>query len=212
MTNEELAAIVKPYTMASPARVQLLIGLAKLANEQEIPGDFVECGVCNGGSAAILGHFAAKTGRKTHLFDSWQGLPPTTKEDLPSANGNTAESEVGKCLGDLDKVKEVFQAVGAHVGLTYVHAGWFNETFPVSAPQIDKIAMLNLDSDWYESEKLCLETWYDKVSPGGFIYFDDFFYWPGCRQAANEFFWNRGIKQVFRQTEHSAWMIKGNVR
>lgn len=54
----DLAKTVQPYTMASPERVQLLISLAARVIEDKIPGDFVECGVCNGGSAAILAHYA----------------------------------------------------------------------------------------------------------------------------------------------------------
>lgn len=208
MTNEELLEIVKPYTMASPARIQLLIGLANLANEKGLAGDFVECGVCNGGSAAVLAHFAARSYRNTHLFDSWQGLPATTKEDLPSANGNTAESEIGKCVGDLDKVKEVFGKVGAISSKCFVHVGWFQDSFPISAPSIQHIAMLNLDSDWYESELLCWNTWYDKLLDGAPVYIDDFYYWSGCQKAFHDFMDKRCLSPSIHRVEHSAWFIK----
>lgn len=204
MTIDDLASIVQPYTMASPERVRLLIDLG--CDVPNIEGDFVECGVCNGGSAAILAYFAAQDGRNVHLFDSFEGLPCTTVEDTPSANGNTAESEVGKCVGSIDKVMEVLKLVGADLSKVYLHKGWFHKTFPhVDVP---KIAMLNLDSDWYASEKMCLEKFYDSVVSGGFVYFDDFYYWPGCQKAAVEFFQKRNERQTFNKVGHSMWLQK----
>lgn len=208
MTHEELRNIVQPYTMASPERVLLLIKLASMVIEYQIPGDFVECGVCNGGSAAILAHFAAKDNRRTWLFDSFEGLPITTIEDKPSANGNTAESEIGKCVGSPEKVFEVIQLAEGFNPQPIVIKGWFDATFPIWKDDVQQIAMLNLDSDWYASEKLCLETWYDKVVDGGFIYLDDHFYWPGSRAAAEDFFKSRGIYPAIHQVGHSAWIEK----
>lgn len=201
-----IASIVQPYTMASPERVQLLINLASRVIEEKIPGDMVECGVCNGGSAAILAHYAAKDGRKTWLFDSFDGLPPNTKEDTPSLDGGIlAESCVGQCVGNIDKVKAVLSSVEADLNQVQIVKGWFCDTFPtVNIPQI---AMLNLDSDWYESEKLCLEKFYNNVSVGGFVYFDDFYYWPGCQKAVTEFL-NQSPAPIFNQVGHSMWIQK----
>ena len=205
-----LEHVVRPYTMVGSEKIRLLIDLAKSLDELNVPGDVVECGVCNGGSAAILAHFAASSryNRRTHLFDSWQGLPATTPEDVPSINGNTAESEVGKCVGDIEKVKEVLHLVGADMNRISFYPGWFQDTFP--KVEIAEIAMLNLDSDWYFSEKLCLEKWYDRVQINGFIYFDDFHYWGGCERAVTEFFQKRTNEhpQVFNRCGHAMWLQK----
>jgi O-methyltransferase len=206
--NEILANTVRPYTMAAPERVNLLIENARRTETESVPGDMVECGVCNGGSAAILAHFAATSRfrRTTWLFDSFEGLPPTTPEDTPSVSGHPAEVEIGKCVGSIDTVKHVLGLAGADMDRVRIVKGWFQDTFPtVSIPQI---AMLNLDSDWYESEKLCLQTFYKNVSIGGFIYFDDFYYWPGCRRAAEEFF-ETVERPTFNQVGHSMWLQKG---
>ena len=64
-------------------------------------------------------------------------------------------------------------------------AGLFQET--LRATHIPRIALLNIDADWYESVKLCLETFYDAVAPGGIVSIDDYGLWPGCRQAVDEF-------------------------
>ena len=195
---------VRPYTMLSSKRIGLLIELASRINDDAIPGDMVECGVCNGGSAAILAHFATLAGKKTWLFDSFEGLPMTTKRDGPSVDGDKAEWHIGECVGSVDIVKEIITLAGGNLSQVAIIKGWFHETFPaVSIPQI---AMLNLDSDWYESEKLCLRKFYDSVSPGGFVYFDDFFYWPGCQQAATDFFRTKMTIPTFNRVEHSMWV------
>ena len=211
MNIEELIKIVQPYTMASPERLRWKAETAERIIREGIPGDFVECGVWNGGSGAIQAHYAIPAGRAVHLFDSWQGMPKPSLNDIPSAGGVTSESEIGKCVGQPEKVWEIIKLVGVDVcGGTTLWNGWFHETFPAASKSIHQIAMLNLDSDWYESEMLCWAAWYDKVVPGGFIYIDDFFYWPGCQKAAKQFFHNRDESVVFHKIGHSAWVRKGD--
>jgi hypothetical protein len=64
-------------------------------------------------------------------------------------------------------------------------------------PEITSIAILRIDCDWYASTKICLETFYDRVRPGGVIIVDDYGGYDGCRKAVDEFFIARNIK-VFR--------------
>jgi O-methyltransferase len=200
-----LLEIVQPYTCLPPPRIQLLIDLATKAKDLE--GDMAECGVYNGGSGAILAHFAAQAGKTTWLFDSFQGLPPTTANDVPSVTGAKAEVALDDCKGSEERVKEVLKLIGANLDTVWFVVGWFKDTFP--AVKIPKIALLSLDSDWYESEKLCLEKFYDSVVPGGFIYFDDFYYWPGCANAVIDFFNTREEYPVINRVHHAAWIQKG---
>jgi hypothetical protein len=193
--------------MASEERLQWKAEITQQIIRENIPGDFVECGVWNGGGSAVQAYYAVPAGRKFHLFDSWQGMPTPTKKDAPSANGVTAESEIGKCVGSIEKVREIFEMVGAASDNVKGYIGWFNETFPQAENEIQQIAMLSLDSDWYESEMLCWKTWWDKVVPGGYVYIDDFHYWPGCRKAAYEFLHDKNA--VIHTIGHSAWVKKG---
>jgi len=79
----------------------------------------------------------------------------------------------------------------------YVHfyEGWFQDTFPVHAKEINQIALLRLDGDWYESTKLSLEYFYDKVIPGGIIIIDDYGTYQGCKKATDEFFQKNNVKK-----------------
>jgi hypothetical protein len=205
-TDAELEVIVTPYTMASPERIRLLIGLAHLVESERIPGDMVECGVCNGGSAAILAHSAAhsRLTRTTWLFDSFAGLPAPTDQDGPNAKAHE-----GDCVGSIEKVKEVLALVGANMLEVNIVVGWFSRVFPGIG--INEIAMLNLDSDWYLSERLCLERLYPCVVPNGVVYFDDYYYWPGCQRAVDEYF--ASLKEPlpkFNRVGHAMWLQRSH--
>jgi len=178
LLEKRITKIVLPYTLVGPERVHNLFVLAQRVEEEKIPGDVVECGVCNGGTAAILARFATRSGlnRTTWLLDSFQGMPETTCED-----GDAAKAHIGKEVGDPARVNKVLRDVGANMSRVRIIPGWFQDTFPsVSASQI---ALLNIDADWYESVKLCLETFYDRVVPGGFISFDDYGHWARLSQS-----------------------------
>jgi O-methyltransferase len=129
--------------------------------------------------------------RTVWLLDSFQGMPKVTPEDDKSRDGQTAESHVGKEVGDPERVKQVLGKVRADMKHIRILPGWFQDTF--SSVTTKEIAILNIDADWYESVKLCLNTFYDRVVQGGFVSFDDYGYWPGCRRAVDEFFHARQL-------------------
>jgi hypothetical protein len=75
--------------------------------------------------------------------------------------------------------------------------------------EIPQIALLNIDSDWYESVKICFEKFYDAVTPGGFVSIDDYGAWPGCRLAVDEFFQRRGLRHTMVRVDSTAsWFQK----
>lgn len=196
--------MVKPYTLVSPKRLLNLFDLADRVERDGLSGDFVECGVYNGGSAAIIAHIAAasRTSRKVWLLDSFQGMPHPTIED-----GEAAVDYAGEVVGDPQKVRTVLAKVGADMSRVRIVQGWFQETFP--SIDIDKISFLNLDVDWYESLTLCLERFYDHVVTGGFISIDDYGYWPGCRRAVNDFFKKKGLSYPLNAVDETArWFQK----
>jgi len=200
---------VLPYTLISLERIENLYHLARRIETENIPGDVVECGVCNGGSAAILARTAthSRLQRTVWLFDSFQGMPEVTENDGMSAGGRSAQSHVGQEVGDFAHVNEVRRRVRADTTRVRIVAGWFQDAFPNVA--IERIAILNIDADWYESVKLCLETFYDRVVPGGFVSFDDYGHWPGCRKAVDEFFQTRQLAQKLNKVDYTAhWFRK----
>lgn len=202
--EKRLANLILPDTLVGPERVHNLYLLAKRIEEENIPGDVIECGVCNGGTAALLARSATRSrlNRTVWLLDSFEGMPATTPED-----GEAAKAHIGKEVGDIERVKRALARVGAGMSRVRIVPGWFRDTFPsVSASQI---ALLNIDADWYESVKLCLEAFYDRVATGGFVSFDDYGHWPGCRKAVDEFFQARKLPYKLQQVDYTAhWFRK----
>lgn len=202
--EKRLTDLILPDTLVGPERVHNLYVLAKRIEEENIPGDVIECGVCNGGTAALLARFSTRSRleRTMWLLDSFEGMPLTTAED-----GEAAKAHIGKEVGNIERVKRALARVGADMSRVRIVPGWFQDTFPsVSA---SRIALLNIDADWYESVKLCLETFYDRLATGGFVSFDDYGHWPGCRKAVDEFFQARKLSYKLQQVDYTAhWFRK----
>lgn len=202
--EKRITQIVKAHTLVGAERIHNLWVLANRIEEDQIPGDVIECGVCNGGTAALLARCATRSrlDRTVWLLDSFQGMPETVASD-----GEAAKAHIGKEKGDISRVKKLLKAVGAREERVRIVPGWFNETFPQVTTQ--QIALLNIDADWYESVKLCLETFYDRVSPRGFISIDDYGHWPGCKKAVDEFVESRGLTYKLQEVDYTArWFRK----
>ncbi len=168
--------------------------LCMLALQRGIPGDFVECGVFKGASAALMAraiidhsHEAIEPRRKrVHLFDSFEGLPaarPVDEEIYAHHGEKTGEAECS-----LDQVKAYMREWGIPPELLVYHPGWFYSTIPAfmdTAPFAQRIAVLRLDADLYSSTSVAMKHLYPLVSKGGWVIVDDY-HLSGCRRAVHE--------------------------
>lgn len=130
--------------------------------------------------------------RKIWAADSFEGLPrPSAKED---SGYDFSKAKYPVLAISLEKVMEAFARYGLLFENLIFLRGWFRNTLP-KAP-VEKLALLRLDGDLYESTKDALENMYDKVVPGGFIIIDDYNVFEPCKRAVNEFREKRGIRDV----------------
>jgi O-methyltransferase len=198
---------VKPYTMISYPRLSALYDAALSLDRQSVPGAVVECGVCNGGSAAILATPALRDPKRhIWLFDSWEGLPEPTQYDV-SCHGKRGEK--GMDLGSEETVKSLlFGKIRLSQKQVHLRRGWFNDTIPIAKPDIGKIALLHLDCDWYESVKFCLDTLLDAVVDGGFVFIDDYGHWAGCKKAVDEFLAERHLRVTVVRIDYTGVFFK----
>jgi O-methyltransferase len=204
LSERRIAWLIRRNTMIGPERIQNLSRLAQLIEDQSIPGDVVECGVYKGGSAAIFARRATHSplARTVWLFDYFKGMPPATAVDGPEA-----ASWVGNLTSSPRRVARLLRRTGADLSRVRIVPGLFQDT--LASQHIPRIALLNIDADWYESVKLCLETFYNAVVPGGFISIDDYGEWPGCRRAVDEFFQSRALPYPLHPVDHAAhWFQK----
>ena len=194
---------VRGYTAVFVPRLVVLYKLSEEINQRSMPGDIVECGVYNGGSAAIMASLCQKSplNRNVWLFDSFEGLPKPTDRD-----GNEAAAYEGWCHGDLSKVKEILRKLRISESRVHIVKGWFQDTF--LKVEIPEIAILHIDADWYESVKLCLEKFYDSVIPGGYIVLDDYGDWEGCRIATDEFLLKRALNVKLVQVDYTGFYFR----
>jgi predicted O-methyltransferase YrrM len=153
---------------------------------------FVECGVAKGGCLAMMKSIAGKNNR-IYGFDSFEGMPNITNEDLGDSNRSNPLSGSGKVgdnlSGGIENVYNTFKTLNIDMKNVHLIKGFFKDTLnvPENIENIGEIGVLRLDGDWYESTMVCLEKLYDKVVPGGVIIIDDYGHWIGAKRATDEF-------------------------
>ena len=228
--EEEAAEAIKqvrPFTMQNEGRLNVLYQQAVHCEKNSIQGSFVECGVWKGGAVGLMALANLKHGatrRDLHLFDSFQDLcEPDKNKDGARLTNETKQfgGEEAKSDGNLKPVVGFYDTFGGYGTLegnrnvienivgydsknAHYHVGWFQETLPIIAPKIDKIAILRLDGDLYESMKVCLEHLYSKVVSGGFVIIDDYYYYKGCTDAVDEFIKENNIKAFLHHADYDS--------
>jgi O-methyltransferase len=188
---EEIINRVKSRVLGNIAHMEQTVEIAELASK--LDGDMCEFGCYNGGMSAIMGYVCNKNNKdiKIHLFDSFEGIPYPTKEDLDipgHPEGVTRTGELKSTGISVANFETLFQMISAseYPAKNYVvHAGWIQNTLPAAINMIDKLSFLRIDVDLYVPTKLCLEYLYDRVVVGGYVLVHDTI--PGCKQAVDEF-------------------------
>ena len=191
----------KDYTMTSKERIYSLSKAVEHIVKANILGDFVECGVWKGGSAMAIAYTLIKMGetsRKIYLYDTYEGMPESTKEDKTFYNNKVAKGISNRNRKDkkwlfspLEEVKKNILSTGyPSKNLVFIR-GKVEDTIPKIMPS--KIALLRLDTDWYESTKHELEYLYPLLSKGGVIIIDDYGHWRGSKKATDDYFKKKPI-------------------
>jgi hypothetical protein len=188
---------VDDRTMTGHEKVHGLVIACRYLARHRVPGAIVECGVWRGGSmqaAALTLLEAGESDRELHLFDTFEGMPPPGEHDRQIRNGAAAADLLAQhsrehrvwAIADLEDVQKGMAEVPYPQDLVHFHKGLVEETVPDQAP--DRIALLRLDTDWYESTRHELEHLYPRLVPGGVLIIDDYGHWEGARKAVDEYF------------------------
>jgi hypothetical protein len=205
---------VKAYTLTGPERVYALTNAVRYVAGSGIPGAIVECGVWKGGSmmaAALTLLRLGRQDRELYLFDTFEGMPQPTALDL-APNGRPAAIEFERsrisddssewCNAPIELVREALGRTGYDMNKIHLVKGKVEQTIPAAAP--GSIALLRLDTDWYESTRHELEHLFPRLSSGGVIIIDDYGHWQGARRATDEFLSRNDIRLLLNRIDYTA--------
>ncbi len=202
---------VQPYTMTSRERLFALCQAVRYLSKHQIPGAMVECGVWRGGSMmAVIDTLLdlQDESRDLYLFDTFEGMSEPTEKDIDFRGGIATkllknrpkkEEDLLWCYAPLDKVKDTISQFNYNPNKIHFVKGKVEETIPHFAPE--KIALLRLDTDWYESTRHELIHLFPRMVQGGVIIIDDYGYWQGQRQAVDEYFQEHNISILLNRID-----------
>jgi len=174
------------HTMVGRKRLDNIQGLLDQIVRDDVAGDLIETGVWRGGATIFMRGYLAARGirdRRVWVADSFAGLPVPS---APQDRGFDFSAAVYPILAISRRaVEELFRRYDLLDDQVQFLEGWFKDTLP-TAP-IERLALLRLDGDLYESTRDALTHLYHKVVPGGFVVVDDYFDFEPCRRAVDEF-------------------------
>lgn len=213
--KQSLTRQLLPYTMGGPKALENAFEVVSLVETNNIQGAFVECGVAQGGTAAMLALANQRVGegnRHYWFFDSYEGLPEPTEEDYEGTKaGEYIQPLVkGSCLGTVEQVSELlFNKCSLPKEQVTMVKGWFQDSVPAHHDKVGEIAILRLDGDWYESTKIPLDHFYPHLNDGGCVIIDDYATCFGSKKAVDEFLNENNVNTDLKADGRGgAWFVK----
>jgi Macrocin-O-methyltransferase (TylF)/Coenzyme PQQ synthesis protein D (PqqD) len=159
-----------------------------------VPGDFLEAGVCHGGASIFLRALQVAYGeadRTTWVADSFAGVPPPTHPVDREHKLDLTEERVPWMANSLEAVRDNFETYDLLSDRVRFLPGLFADTLP--AAPVERLAILRIDGDLYESTRDALDALYDRVSDGGYVIVDDYGCLEPCRLAVDDFIAERDL-------------------
>ena len=201
--DREVIERALPHTLTGIERLHALVIAVRHLVRAGVPGDLAECGVWRGGSVlAMISTLQSMgvTDRDVYLYDTFEGMPEPSEHDVselePPALETWRKAEQGDDRAwsylfdpstfNEDAVRELLTATGYPAERLHFVRGLVEETIPGDAPE--ELALLRLDTDWYDSTVHEMRHLYPRLATGGVLIVDDFGHWQGSRRAVEEYF------------------------
>lgn len=201
--EREIVDITLQHSITSRERIVALLDAVRYCVDRNVPGAFAECGVWRGGSIMAMIYALQDLGRDDvdiYLYDTFEGMTPPTEVDTSPVDRSAmewwAEAEgtehrafphfFDPDVFNEDMVRRNVLGTGYPAERLHFVRGRVEDTLPEKAPE--QIALLRLDTDWYESTRHELIHLYPRLSAGGVLIIDDYGHWEGCKRAVDEYF------------------------
>jgi len=213
--QREIVARARPFCMTSLERMAAMINAVTHITTCGIEGDIAECGVWRGGSMmlgalTLLAH--GDTSRELYLYDTFEGMPPPTDADKnlrdEPADVQLEQEEKGTgvwCYAGIEEVTRNILATGYPKAKIHLIKGKVEDTIPSRLP--GRLAMLRLDTDWYESTKHELDHMYPLLNVGGVLIIDDYGHWQGAKLAVDEYFRRHNIRSYLHRIDYTGRLM-----
>jgi O-methyltransferase len=213
LTDREIEIVqsVKPYTMTWEERIVMLVNAVGYLVEHKIPGAIAECGVWRGGSMMAVAQalmYHGDSSRDLYLYDTFEGMSEPTKHD-ESFDGQSAESQLERdpagtgiwCRSAIEEVRANVLSTGYPEERVHFIQGKVEETLPSIRP--NRLALLRLDTDWYESTKHELIHLFPLLDSRGLLIIDDYGHWKGARKAVDEYLSEHKLNLYLHRVDYS---------
>ena len=205
---------VQDYTMTSPERIAALCDATRYLVRNRIAGDIVECGVWRGGSMMAVARTLLEEGdtsRDLYLYDTYTGMtePTAADEDARGRSATIGMRRFGRddagnskwCNASIEDVTANLERIGYPMDRCHFVVGPVEETIPGTMP--GAVALLRLDTDWYESTRHELEHLFPLLVSRGVLVLDDYGHWQGARRAVDEYFAARDYSPLLNRIDYS---------
>jgi hypothetical protein len=187
----------KDYTLTSIERMHALYMSIRYLTENNIHGDLAECGVWKGGSVKLMAMTLSRLNdrtRKIYLYDTYEGMSAPTERDINYSDISAQEKWDAKqredgasdwCYSPIDEVKANILSTDYPEENFVLVKGMVEDTIPGTMP--DRIALLRLDTDFYESTYHELKHLYPALVSRGVLIIDDYGHWRGSKEATDQY-------------------------
>lgn len=208
-------ARVQPYTMTSIERIANVVASIDYLCRNSIAGDIVECGVWRGGcmmAAALALMRNGDTSRRIFLCDTFEGMSSPTDRDR-SFDGvaaqkmldDTSKGEGVWCEASIEDVRANLSGIGYPAERLVFIKGKIEHSIPDA--RIGSVALLRLDTDWYESTRHEFQHLYPRLVVGGVCIVDDYGHWAGARQATDEYFAAQAFQPMLSRIDYTGRLL-----
>jgi len=204
---------VRPFTMTSPERIAALCGAVEYVARGGIAGAFVECGVWRGGSCMAAALTLLRLGRSDvdlYLFDTFTGMTAPTDADRLALTGESAAAVLARsdrrtsdewAYASREEVRRNLALTRYPVERLHLVQGRVEDTVPAQAPE--RISLLRLDTDWYESTRHELVHLFPRLAVGGVLIIDDYGHWAGARRAVDEYIAEHRLRLLLSRIDYT---------
>jgi O-methyltransferase len=205
---------VQPFTMTTVERLYAMYSATEYIVKAGIPGDIVECGVWRGGSmmmAALSLQALGDTSRRLICFDTFAGHPrPDPKRDGALAYQEWEQQKITEKSShwaevSAEEVAQNIYSTGYPPENVKLVKGMVEDTLPGNLPS--QIALLRLDTDWYESTMQEMKYLYPLIADKGVLILDDYGCLAGARQAVDQYFKDNGIVPLLNRIDASGRLV-----